>query len=98
VPQEICNSWEPNRAGKYQRVEGGKCQYKGVLSAGLLGIAIGYKDVSSQWNARLTELGVGNGTPIMGYLGKKWVLEVVESNNLAREFCWVTQLLAELAG
>ena len=47
VPQEICNSWEPNGAGKYQRVEGGECQYKGVLSAGLLGIAMGCEDVSS---------------------------------------------------
>ena len=68
------------------------------MSAGLLGIAMGYEDVSGRWNARLTELGVGDGTLIMGYLGKKRVLEVVESNNLAGEFCWITRLLAESVG
>ena len=31
----------------------------------------------------------------IGYLGSKRELETVESNNLAREFCWITGLLAE---
>jgi hypothetical protein len=32
---------------------------------------------------------------VLEYVGKKQVLEVVESNNLAQEFCWITRLLAE---
>jgi superfamily II DNA helicase RecQ len=98
VPQEICNRWEPNNAGKYQRTEEGECQYKGVLTAGLLGIVVGYKGIGSQWYERLVELGVDDkegSLSILEYLGKKQVLEVVESNNLAREFCWITRLLAE---
>lgn len=95
VPQAICNRWEANGAGKYQRAEGGDCQYKGVLSAGLLGIVMWDEDVSSRWWARLTELGVDNSMSMMEYLGKKQMLEVVESNNLVKEFCWVTRLLAE---
>ena len=66
-----------------------------MLSAGLLGIVMWDEDVSSRWWARLTELGVDNSMSMMEYLGKKQMLEVVESNNLVKEFCWVTRLLAE---
>jgi hypothetical protein len=98
VPQEICNSWEANEKGKYRRVEGGTCQYTGVLSAGLAGIAFGYAEASARWQARLAELGVddaGPGRMLMDYLGKKQQLDTVESNNLVREFCWITRLLDE---
>jgi hypothetical protein len=37
----------------------------------------------------------GPGRSVVEYLGKKRVLETVESNNLAGEFCWITRLLAE---
>jgi len=98
VPQEICNSWELNEIGKYQQVGGGSCQYKGVLIAGLAGIIFGYEAVWEPWVARLGALGVdiaGSGQTLMEYLGKRQMLETVESNNLAGEFCWATRLLAE---
>jgi superfamily II DNA helicase RecQ len=98
VPQEICNSWEPNEKGKYRRVEGGTCQYTGVLSGGLIGIAFGHMEANTRWKARLAELGVddaGPGRMLIEYLGKKQQLDNVESNNLVKEFCWITRLLAE---
>ncbi|RYO26416.1 hypothetical protein AA0113_g12493 [Alternaria arborescens] len=98
VPQEICNSWEPNGKGKYQRVEGGTCQYTGVVSAGLTGIVFGYAEANAQWQTRLAELGVDDAEPgrmLIEYLGRKQQLDTVESNNLVKEFCWITRLLAE---
>lgn len=98
VPQEICNSWEPNEKGRYQRVPGGSCQYKGVLIAGLTGIVFGYREILDRWYARLQELGINDveeSMTLVEYLGRKQLLDTVESNNLVREFCWVTRLLAE---
>ena len=98
VPQEICHRWESNNRGRYQRSKDGDCQYKGVLIGALLGIATGYVEVGSQWCRRLQAIGVdgaGPGRTVVEYLGKKRRLETVESNQLAREFCWITRLLAE---
>jgi hypothetical protein len=71
---------------------------RGVLTAGLFGIVVGYVGIGSQWYRRLVELGIDDkegSLSILEYLGKNQVSEVVESNNLAREFCWITRLLAE---
>jgi hypothetical protein len=98
VPQEICHRWESNSKGGYQRTKDGNCQYKGVLMGGLLGIVCGYSEIGQQWYTRLEEMGIDGETPgrtVAEYLGKKLVLETVESNQLAEEFCWVTRLLAE---
>jgi hypothetical protein len=57
-----------------------------VLTAGLLRIVAGYKGIGSQWYERLVELEVDDkegSLLILEYLGKKQVLEVVESNNFA---------------
>jgi superfamily II DNA helicase RecQ len=98
VPQEICHRWEGNGSGRYQRSKEGDCQYKGVLMGGLLGIALGYREIGGQWQMRLEAMGIDGaelGRRVVDYLGKKRVLETVESNNLAGEFCWITRLLAE---
>lgn len=98
VRQEICNRWEVKEKGKYRMAQGGSCQYSGVLSAGLTGIGFGYAEVNGRWQARLAEVGVddaGRGRMLIEYLGKKQRLEVVESNNVVGEFCWITQSLAE---
>ena len=90
VPQEICHRWESNRSGRYRRSKEGDCQYKGVLIGGLIGIALGYSEIRSQWLARLEAMGVdgaGPGRGLVEYLGKKRVLETVESNQLVEEFC-----------
>lgn len=95
MPQEICNRWESNSQGRYQRAKEGDCQYRGVLIGGLIGIAFAY-EVGSHWAARLQAIGVdGADVRILDYLGKKRVLETAESNNLAGEFCWITRLLGE---
>jgi superfamily II DNA/RNA helicase len=97
VPQEICHQWKSNGRGKYKRNEEGDCQYKGVLTGALLGIAIGYREIGSQWRARLIAMGFDNTRPgrlVVEYLGKKRVLETVESNQLVGEFCWITRMLA----
>jgi superfamily II DNA helicase RecQ len=98
VPQEICHRWESNSTRRYQRSKDGDCQYKGVLMGGLIGIALGYYEIGSQWQRRLEAMGIdgtGPGQSVVEYLGKKGVLETVESNQLVREFCWITRLLAE---
>ena len=98
VPQEICHRWESNSSGRYQRSKDGDCQYKGVLIGGLVGIALGYHGIGSQWYRRLETMGVdgaGPGRTVVEYLGKKRKLETVESNQLAREFCWIARLLTE---
>jgi superfamily II DNA helicase RecQ len=98
VPQEICHQWESNGSGRYQHSKEGDCQYKGVMMGGLIGIALGYRAVGLQWHARLQRMGVdgaGLGQSVVEYLGKKRVLETVESYQLVEEFCWVTRLLAE---
>jgi hypothetical protein len=87
-----------NSSGWYQRSKEGGCQYKGVLIGALIGIALGYREIGGQWYGRLEAIGVdgaGLGRSVVEYLGKKRVLETVESNQLVEEFCWVTPLLAE---
>jgi hypothetical protein len=98
VPQEICHRWESNSQGRYQRVKDSNCQYKGVLIGGLIGIVYGYSEIRHQWYGRLEAIGIDREAPggtLIEYLGKKRVLETVESNQLVEEFCWVTRLLAE---
>lgn len=98
VPQEICNRWEDNGRGRYQRAEGRDCQYRGVLVGGLLGLVYGGEEaVAQRWVARLVEQGVGAGSMdgLVQYLGQKQRLECVESNRLVGEFCWITRLMAE---
>jgi hypothetical protein len=90
VPQEICHRWESNSTRRYQRSKDSDCQYKGVLMGGLIGIALGYYEIGSQWQRRLEAMGIdgtGPGQSVVEYLGKKGVLETVESNQLVREFC-----------
>jgi superfamily II DNA helicase RecQ len=97
VPQEICNRWERNSHGRYQRTKEGDCQYRGVLIGGLLGVAWGYAGVGERWKARLEGFGVDGseaGQTLVEFLGKKQVLETVESNHLVGEFCWITGLIA----
>jgi superfamily II DNA/RNA helicase len=98
VPQEICNRWERNSYGRYQRARDGVCQYSGVLIGGLLGVALGSAEVGERWRVRLEGFGVDGseaGPTLTEYLGKKQELEIAESNCLAGEFCWVTRLIAE---
>jgi RecQ family ATP-dependent DNA helicase len=98
VPQEICNRWEDNGRGRYQRAKGGDCQYRGVLMGGLFGLVYGSGDgVVERWVERLVNHGV-DGVSIEGlvrHLGRKQLLECVESNRLVGEFCWITRLVAE---
>jgi hypothetical protein len=64
----------------------------------LIGIALGYCEIGEQWYRRLEAVGVdgaGPGRSVVEYLGKKRALVTVESNQLVKEFCWVTRLLAE---
>lgn len=98
VPQEICNRWEDNGRGGYQRIKGGNCQYTGVLIGGVVGIVFGYKSqVWGHWSRRLEGFGVDldSDDDFITYLGKKRRFERVESNNLAGEFGWITRLLVE---
>ena len=101
IPQEICNSWETNNKGRYQRVVGGNCQYsKGTLSAALMGVVTGYDKVLGRWLERLKEFGVGDADnresiALVEYLGQKQKLDTVECNNMVKEFCWATRLIAE---
>jgi superfamily II DNA helicase RecQ len=98
VPQEMCNRWERNSYGRYQRAKDRDCQYSGVLMGGLWGIALGRAEVGERWRARLEALGIddsGAGRTLVEYLGQKRALETVESNNVAGEFCWITRLIAE---
>ena len=98
VPQEMCNRWEENGQGRYQRAHNGECQYKGVLVSGVMGILFGSEvGIAERWCKRLAEQGVNEGSieALVEYLGEKQRLERVESNNLVKEFCWITSLLAE---
>lgn len=95
VPQEICHRWKSNGRGRYERNQEGDCQYKGVLIGSLIGIALAYEEIVPQWYRRLEAIGVDSAESVVEYLGKKRVLETVESNQLAGEFCWMTRLLAE---
>lgn len=101
IPQEICSRWEANGRGKYQRAVGGSCQFsKGTLSAALIGVVVGYEGLLGRWLERLGEFGVATmeteeGMPLVEYLGKKQQLDTVECNNMVREFCWATRLIAE---
>jgi superfamily II DNA/RNA helicase len=97
VPQEVCNRWEDNGRGRYQRAEGIDCQHRGVLVGGLFGLVHGSDGVAERWVARLVEQGIeGNSIEdLVQHLGRKQALECVESNRLVGEFCWVTRLMAE---
>jgi superfamily II DNA or RNA helicase len=98
VPQVICNRWEDDGKGRHRRVRGGGCQYTGTLVAGVVGLIYGYKgQVWDSWMRRLEGFGVDlkSREDFIGYLGRKRGFDVVESNNLAGEFCWITQLIEE---
>lgn len=98
VPQEVCNRWEDNGRGRYQRADGRDCQYRGVLVGGLLGLVYGGEEgVVDRWAARLIEQGVDASSieGLIQHLGRKQALECVESNRLVGEFCWITRLMAE---
>lgn len=98
VPQAICDRWEDNGQGRYQRASEGTCQYEGVLIAGVVGLVFGYKDrVWERWQRRLEGAGVhlDSDDDFIGYLGKRQGADGIESNYLVGEFCWITGLLAE---
>jgi hypothetical protein len=98
VPQEVCNRWEDNGLGRYQRAEGRDCQYKGVLVGGLFGLVYGSKNgVAERWVERMVKQGIEASSieGLAAHLGRKQALECVESNRLVGEFCWVTRLMAE---
>jgi hypothetical protein len=98
VRQEMCSRWEDNRKGRYRMVEGGSCQYDGVLTSGILGIAGGRKEqVFDRWSRRLEEFGVSivSEKDVIKYLGQKRRAKDIESNNLAGKFCWITRLVEE---
>jgi hypothetical protein len=48
VPQEICHQWKSNSGRGYKRNYEGDCQYKGVLTGALIGIALGYNEIGLQ--------------------------------------------------
>ncbi|KAK7177507.1 DNA helicase [Paraphaeosphaeria sporulosa] len=98
VPQAMCGRWEDNGQGRYRQVEGGVCQYQGVLVGGLIGMMVGSQALAvSHWEQRLIERGVDLGSidGLVQYLGRKQPLDTIESNRLVEEFCWVTRLVAE---
>jgi RecQ family ATP-dependent DNA helicase len=98
VPQSICQRWEPNGRGQFQRREGGDCQHKGVLSGTVIGIIFGYEGVMGQWIRRLEQLGVGREEgqiSLVQYIGQKQKVDLVECNQLVAEFCWLTRLVSE---
>jgi RecQ family ATP-dependent DNA helicase len=98
VPQEVCNRWEDNGRGRYQRAEGTDCQYRGVLVAGLMGLVYGDEGKRKErWCERLEKQGVDVSSieDLVRHLGGKQQLERVESNRLVGEFCWITRLIAE---
>ena len=66
----------------------------------MIGVVVGYEGLLGRWLERLGEFGVATmeteeGMPLVEYLGKKQQLDTVECNNMVREFCWATQLIAE---
>ena len=92
----MCNQWEDNGRGRYQRAAGRDCQYRGVLVGGLLGLMYGSEEVADRWAGRLVTQGV-NASSIEGFiqhLGRKQALDDVESNKLVEEFCWITGFIA----
>lgn len=97
VPQDICNRWEENGRGGYQRAAGGDCQYHGVLIGSLMGISYGSNHaIREHWVQRLVAQGVdGSMEGLIRYFGSKQPFDFVESNHLVAEFCWITRLLAE---
>lgn len=97
VPQDICNRWEENGRGGYQRAAGGDCQYHGVLIGSLMGISYGSNHaIREHWVQRLVAQGVdGSMEGLIRYFGSKQAFDFVESNHLVAEFCWITRLLAE---
>jgi hypothetical protein len=64
----------------------------------LWGIVLGNAEVGGRWARRLAALGLDtkdDGKSLVQYMGKKQILETVESNCLVGEFCWVTRLISE---
>jgi superfamily II DNA helicase RecQ len=98
VPQAICNRWEDNGMGRYQRISDRGCQYAGALVSGIVGMVFGYKEkVWEHWQGRLREAGVNLDVDeeFIGYLGQKRVMDTVESNRLVEEFCWIAGLVGD---
>lgn len=96
MPQKICWRWEDNEKGGYSKVDRGSCQYSGVVLNGILGMTFRFKDqVWSQWFERMQglEVNMHSDESLWKYLGWKRRSDGLESNNLVREFCWLSRLL-----
>lgn len=63
--------------------------------SGLIGITSGFEEIGERWVEQIIEEGLESAgiEGLSEHLGRKQQLEVVESNNLVREFCRVTRLL-----
>lgn len=93
MPQEICNQWESNGRRGWRRREGEKCQFSGVVWNALCGIKKGYRTVWERWKLELEAEVAGkkveNEKEIVGYFGKRWVEDKLESNRLIWAFSWL---------
>jgi superfamily II DNA helicase RecQ len=96
VPQEVCDGWEEKSGGGFRKAADRACQFKGVLVAGVVGLALAYPDrVGERWRRRIMEMGMRSEQDIVRFLGRARATVATECNNLVGEFCWVTRAVAE---
>jgi len=98
LPQEVCEKWEDNEAGRWKRVEGRECQYSGALFEGDFRLLAGYREVSGRWIERIREKGVEveRQEGLISYLGRRVEGWEVEWNNLTAEFHWIAKRVEEV--
>lgn len=100
APREVCNRWvrDDRAVGRMkQRAHVERCDYEGVMLGAVVGIAYAVDEVGNEWLQRLEGhegvVGVREGQvkELAGYLKKARVIDGCESNNLTREFWWITR-------
>lgn len=98
LPQEICEKWEDNGAGRWKRVESKECQYNGALFEGVFGLLAGYREVGRRWMERMREKGVEieKQEVLISYLGRRMEGWEVEWNNLTGEYHWIAKRVEEV--
>jgi RecQ family ATP-dependent DNA helicase len=94
IPQGICNKWEQRESGgRFQKREGGECQYKDIMIPVVATIGTERKGgIRKRWEERVKKEGVSIRRihEVIRYLGMRRREEGgIESNNLVWEFYWL---------
>jgi hypothetical protein len=94
----MCNRYRENGKGGYERIHD-QCQWYGIMASTVFGLRQAYSRWES-WMERLVADGVDVelSKAVEEFLGQRRDREGLRGSNLAFEFVWITEQIAEQNG